>query len=202
MKRALVLLVACACGRVDDTTVDAGDAQPDADACAFGWSQPMGPARHENVCTQVDIDGYVACTSCSEADGGACSACLDTPVGASTWGPEIHFAVGADVIALPNVWECIDILTGTTACGQALYERDMCVVGQCDRSPTPPGPCTVAYEASTCNQDALAGACKPYNDALPGACAGILDADGTPLPVVAECFAGEAAIAAVFCGPH
>jgi hypothetical protein len=201
MKAIALALVAIGCGRV---VPDASDASPEADACPIITYKPMPPARHENICTQTDIDVWVSCAPCVEMDGGPCAACLYTKQGDTTWGPQVPIPVGvADLISLPNTWGCIDILTNGT-CGDALFARDMCLLGQCDRGVRPLGPCDVEYDADTCNADALAGACKPDDDVVRapnGPCAGILAQDGGPLAVVAACFGTKGEIASVFCGP-
>ncbi len=194
----------CTGSSVDDTVSPVCDSASHAYVCPPGswagvWPDPSGfaprdpkPARApQDACTAQQLQGFFAacldtsstaqeCAAwLSDADGGTnapCAQCLDSKKTDPAWGPLV-FDQG---IAEANIAGCMELLSG--------------------ENPAPPGSCAYRYQAAQdcvsyacescfdhdnydrlqCEQAAMAGGCKNYED---GQC----DPDAQ---TYAACFAG------------
>jgi hypothetical protein len=202
--------------RAEDTTSPQDAA---ADVCSI-VPTPMHPPARQVVCSTAELATDAASVECFELDAGsACEKCIFGGASfAPTWGPV--FPIGrVDVQQFYNTPGCVDLVAGLVAeephsCGDALYARDECLELACDYGAALP-PCPVGADAGSCDEQALRGPCKAYEDQVrsaSGPCSRWLTSDGGPTAAVAKCFpqgpitdpksrcAYLQSLATVFCG--
>jgi hypothetical protein len=180
----------------------------------------MHPPDGQHVCSATDLVTDAASVVCFDLD--ASSACYGCILGGAPfdprWGPIIPTS-RFDLEQFYNTPGCVDLVLGMVAteprsCGNALYARAECLELACDYGAAIP-PCPFNPDAGSCEEQALRGPCKPYEDDVrsdAGPCAGWLTADGGPTTTIAPCFPHgplidpknrcgyEQSLATVFCG--
>ncbi|MFN8546250.1 MAG: hypothetical protein U0807_18895 [Candidatus Binatia bacterium] len=133
---------------------------------------------HQGLCTVQQVQGfYDSCltgdaTTCSTflagAGAGACSACLQTPATATTWGPIVSYPS----IQL-NASGCIEILDPTPrglACAQSFQAAQECARAACIPSCGDPTTLAEIARLNACILEATSGGCATYTEAYTTSC--------------------------------
>ncbi len=136
---------------VDDGVADVVDASsngcvPDLpDAYVSAW---VPPSAHQSVCTSTQLtDLYDDCVSPTHTSAMCnafqsipanvtCFACVETPLGSSTYGPMIEWHSGSSLEA--NVGGCMALVDGdatSTGCGAKYEAWDGCRLAACSYCP-------------------------------------------------------------------
>ncbi len=151
---------------------------------------------HQNLCTVGVVSqatDYALCQTgntdkCNQFQPGqasaACSACIESKTTDATWGVIVFDGTKATF----NIEGCVDDALGQVgaepnSCGELLHDSYGCQDAAC-------GMCSADKDFAICDNLAVLGVCKPYDDLVQsttGPCAAIVG-DATPSGAVAACF--------------
>jgi hypothetical protein len=203
--RTVVALDGASDAGANDAGSDADGDAADKDICvpsapptSFTFRPPV--AAHQGACTRAQISQYVSgCGETGNASGCSvfrtgnkdCTACIETPVDAPSWGAVV-IARNFEFFNVPGCIMLVDAADMT--CAAALENQVLCAAGACPSCGSPESFSACASNAGALSCGAYtrsANECTPLlADAGKGACSGF-DNDDAELLALTTLFCGD-----------